>query len=79
MIIFGIDPGSDRTGYGCVQTDGSRHRLLTCGAIKTPASAAFPEKLLVIHSQPPARMAQAIAAAPARVRRVASSWRHYRP
>ena len=26
MRIFGIDPGSERTGYGCVETDGSRHR-----------------------------------------------------
>ena len=51
MIIFGIDPGSDRTGYGCVNTDGSRHTLITCGAIKTKASATFPEKLLVIHSR----------------------------
>ena len=51
MIIFGIDPGSERTGYGCVQTDGSRHTLVVCGAIKTPASATFPEKLLVIHSR----------------------------
>jgi len=51
VIIFGIDPGSDRTGYGCVDTDGSRHRLVTCGAIRTKASATFPEKLLVIHSR----------------------------
>ena len=51
MIIFGIDPGSDRTGYGCVKTDGSRHTLIACGAIKTKASATFPEKLLVIHSR----------------------------
>jgi crossover junction endodeoxyribonuclease RuvC len=51
VIIFGIDPGSERTGYGCVQTDGSRHTLVVCGAIKTPASATFPEKLLVIHSR----------------------------
>ena len=51
MIIFGIDPGSERTGYGCVKTDGSRHILVTCGAIKTSAAATFPEKLLVIHSR----------------------------
>jgi crossover junction endodeoxyribonuclease RuvC len=49
--VFGIDPGSDRTGYGCVETDGSRHRLVACGAISAPASATFPEKLLVIHSR----------------------------
>jgi crossover junction endodeoxyribonuclease RuvC len=48
--IFGIDPGSDRTGYGCVETDGSRHRVITSGAIRTPSTASFPEKLLCIHS-----------------------------
>jgi crossover junction endodeoxyribonuclease RuvC len=47
--IFGIDPGSHRTGYGCVETDGSRHRVLVSGAITTPALASFPEKLLEIH------------------------------
>jgi crossover junction endodeoxyribonuclease RuvC len=49
--IFGIDPGSDRTGYGCVDTDGSRHRLVLCGAIKTAAAASFPAKLLTIHTR----------------------------
>jgi len=47
--VFGIDPGSGRTGYGCVETDGSRHRIVTCGAISTPADALFSEKLLQIH------------------------------
>jgi crossover junction endodeoxyribonuclease RuvC len=51
VIIFGIDPGSDRTGYGCVSTDGSRHELIACGAIKTKTSSTFPEKLLVIHAR----------------------------
>jgi len=47
--VFGIDPGSERTGYGCVQTDGSRHTMVVCGAIGTPALASFPDKLLLIH------------------------------
>ncbi|OFW28609.1 MAG: crossover junction endodeoxyribonuclease RuvC [Acidobacteria bacterium RIFCSPLOWO2_02_FULL_65_29] len=51
MKIFGIDPGSDRTGYGCVETDGSRHRIVLSGAIATPALATFPEKLLRIHAR----------------------------
>jgi crossover junction endodeoxyribonuclease RuvC len=51
MRIFGIDPGADRTGYGCVETDGSRHRIVTCGAITAPASASFPDKLLQIHER----------------------------
>ena len=50
MKIFGIDPGSERTGYGCVDTDGSRHQMITSGAIRTRASASFPEKLLTIHT-----------------------------
>ena len=51
MRIFGIDPGADRTGYGCIETDGSRHRIVTCGAITAPPSASFPDKLLQIHQR----------------------------
>jgi crossover junction endodeoxyribonuclease RuvC len=47
--VFGIDPGSERTGYGCVETDGSRHRIVMCGAISAPASASFSDKLFEIH------------------------------
>jgi crossover junction endodeoxyribonuclease RuvC len=47
--IFGIDPGSVRTGYGCVESDGTRHRLVTCGALAAPAGATFPERLHFIH------------------------------
>ena len=49
MRIFGIDPGSDRTGYGCVDSDGSRHRLVVCGAIATRCCETFPDKLRLIH------------------------------
>jgi crossover junction endodeoxyribonuclease RuvC len=48
--IFGIDPGSDCTGYGCVDTDGSRHRMIVFGAIRTTAARSFPDKLLEIHA-----------------------------
>lgn len=50
MKIFGIDPGSDRTGYGCVELLGSRHHLVISGALSAPAGAAFPEKLKFIHA-----------------------------
>ena len=49
MKIFGIDPGSERTGYGCIETDGSHHRIVVAGAIRTAATASFAEKLLRIH------------------------------
>jgi crossover junction endodeoxyribonuclease RuvC len=48
--IFGIDPGSERTGYGCIESSGSRHRLIASGILSAPARATFPEKLLVIHT-----------------------------
>jgi crossover junction endodeoxyribonuclease RuvC len=49
MRIFGIDPGSERTGYGCIESAGSRHRLVVCGALAAPSIASFPDKLAVIH------------------------------
>jgi crossover junction endodeoxyribonuclease RuvC len=47
--VFGIDPGSNRTGYGCVDTDGRRHRLVLCGAIRASDAGSFATRLLAIH------------------------------
>jgi crossover junction endodeoxyribonuclease RuvC len=47
--IFGVDPGSAHTGYGCIDTSGGRHRVLASGALSPPAGSAFPEKLRAIH------------------------------
>ena len=51
MRIFGIDPGSGRTGYGCVETDGRRYQLVTCGAITAIATDSFPQRLARIHRE----------------------------
>ena len=51
MRIFGIDPGSARTGYGCVETDGRRHHLVAYGAIAAAGADAFPERLARIHRE----------------------------
>jgi crossover junction endodeoxyribonuclease RuvC len=56
--IFGIDPGSERTGYGCVEILGSRHRLVICGTLSAPARSTFPEKLKHIHAGLCALLAQ---------------------
>jgi crossover junction endodeoxyribonuclease RuvC len=48
--IFGIDPGSERTGYGCIESNGSRHRVVICGFLSGPARASFSEKLSVIYT-----------------------------
>ena len=51
MRVFGIDPGSIRTGYGCIETDGQRHRMVACGAITSAAGATLPDRLHNIHDQ----------------------------
>jgi crossover junction endodeoxyribonuclease RuvC len=48
--IFGIDPGTGRTGYGCVEIVGSRHHLVVYGSLSAPARSTFPEKLRYIHT-----------------------------
>ena len=50
MLIFGIDPGSERTGYGCIDSDGRRHRLVACGSLSAPPHTSFPGRLRVIHA-----------------------------
>jgi crossover junction endodeoxyribonuclease RuvC len=49
VIVLGVDPGSQRTGYGLVETDGRRHRLLECGALVPGARLSLPERLRHIH------------------------------
>jgi crossover junction endodeoxyribonuclease RuvC len=49
--VFGIDPGSERTGYGCVETDGRRHRLVLYGTIAASSRDAFPDRLARIHRE----------------------------
>ena len=49
MIVLGVDPGSQRTGYGAVETDGRRHRLIEMGALAPGQRLSLPEKLRHIH------------------------------
>jgi crossover junction endodeoxyribonuclease RuvC len=49
LIILGVDPGSLRTGYGAIETDGRRHRLLEQGALAPPARRPLPERLSFVH------------------------------
>jgi crossover junction endodeoxyribonuclease RuvC len=49
MIVLGVDPGSQRTGYGAVETDGRRHRLIEMGALAPGQRLALPDKLRQIH------------------------------
>ena len=51
MRVFGIDPGSNRTGYGCVDTDGRRHRLVLFGAVRAGESRDFSARLATIYRE----------------------------
>lgn len=43
-IILGIDPGSQKTGFGVIESDGNRHRYLSSGVIRLPL-VALPTRL----------------------------------
>ena len=49
MIILGVDPGSLRTGYGVIETDGRRHVMLEKGVIAPAAALPLAERLHFIH------------------------------
>lgn len=48
MRVLGIDPGSDTTGWGVLEGDSRRYRLLEYGAIKCPSGQRFSKRLLHI-------------------------------
>src|SRR3974390_3278004 len=50
MRILGIDPGSETTGYGIIESDGTTHTSILLGAIKTRPRRPFPERLLKIYT-----------------------------
>ena len=45
MRILGIDCGTERTGFGVVETDGVRHRLIGAGVIRTSARQELAQRL----------------------------------
>jgi len=49
--ILGVDPGSGSTGYGIIETDGTHHKAVLFGAIKTPARKPFHERLFHIYTE----------------------------
>ncbi|HEY1592287.1 MAG TPA: crossover junction endodeoxyribonuclease RuvC [Solirubrobacteraceae bacterium] len=51
MIVLGIDPGTADTGYGVVQSEGSRLRALDGGVIRTRAGVALELRLTEIHAR----------------------------
>ena len=49
MRILGIDPGYGITGFGVIDTERGQSKLVTCGAITTPAGMDFSARLEIIY------------------------------
>jgi crossover junction endodeoxyribonuclease RuvC len=48
MRVLGIDCGTERTGYGIIESDGRIHRLVAAGCIRSSAKDALERRLLNI-------------------------------
>ena len=48
MRVLGIDCGTERTGYGIIDSDGRDHRLVTSGVIRAASKLPLEERLLTI-------------------------------
>jgi crossover junction endodeoxyribonuclease RuvC len=46
-LILGIDPGSQKTGFGIIDALGGRHSYVTSGVVRLPR-APLPERLKII-------------------------------
>jgi crossover junction endodeoxyribonuclease RuvC len=46
--VLGIDCGSQRTGYGVIDSDGRDHRMVAAGVIRTSPKWPFEKRLLEI-------------------------------
>ena len=49
--IIGLDPGLRNTGWGVVESEGSRLSYIAYGAVHSDVDAPLAERLLQIHSQ----------------------------
>lgn len=48
LRVLGVDPGSETTGYGVIETQGRQYKLIEYNAIRSPSRFAFAERLLII-------------------------------
>ena len=50
MIILGIDPGVATIGFGVLDFNKNKYRLIRCGVITTPAQTPLSDRLCTIYS-----------------------------
>ena len=51
MRVLGIDCGTERTGYGVIDTDGRTHHMVDSGCIRTSAADPLELRLLCIATE----------------------------
>ena len=51
MIILGVDPGTNLTGFGIIKQEGSNFFLIKNGFIKLSSKNSLPEKLEIIYDE----------------------------
>ena len=51
MIILGVDPGTNITGYGLIEFGNNKFKRISHGIIKLPSSKSLTEKLEIIYNE----------------------------
>jgi len=51
MLILGIDPGLQKTGWGIIHSEGPKLQFRACGLLKTDAKEPLPLRLATLHEQ----------------------------
>ncbi len=49
--ILGVDPGLRNTGWGLIESEGSRLGFVACGTVSTDADTSLAERLAAIHRE----------------------------
>lgn len=51
MIILGVDPGTNITGYGLIEYTNNKFRIISHGVIKLPSTKSLSERLEIIYDE----------------------------
>lgn len=51
MRVLGVDPGSNRTGWGLLEGTPQRPRIVACGVVKLPRGDPFAGRLAVLQKE----------------------------
>lgn len=48
MVVLGIDPGLAIVGYGIIEQNGNKYKVLDYGVINTPAKTSYSIRIKMI-------------------------------